>query len=230
MQKLRVHVLQHSDDTPPGTVTEWLQARGHDFHVVKLHKGDSLPKLSDTDWVIVLGGGMNVDDTTEHPFLSTEKGFLKEALAAKKTCLGLCLGGQMLAQVLGGKVKKHDHWEVGWHGVHLGSGPESRMMVFQWHQDTFELPQSASLVASNSITPNQAFAFGDNVIGIQFHPEATEEWVRECVADTNYPTGPHVQVAEQVLEGLVFLTPMKKWFFTLLDRMELMTNKALSKK
>lgn len=230
MQKLRVHVLQHSNETPPGTVVEWLQARRHDFEVVKLHEGGSLPRLNETDWLIVLGGGMNVDDLHSHPWLADEKTFLKEAVAAKKTCLGLCLGGQLLAQVLGGSVRKHEHWEVGWHGIHLGSSPEARLMVFQWHQDTFELPPGASLVATNSITTNQAFAYGDNVIGVQFHPESTEAWVRECAADTDYPTGPHVQAPDQVLEGLVFLTPMRKWFFTLLERMEVQTIKTLAKR
>ncbi len=220
MKKLRVHVLQHSDGTPPGTVVDWLKARGHDFKVVQLHKGDALPMVGETDWLIVLGGAMNLDDVAQFPFLTAEKGFLREALGARKTCLGLCLGGQMLAQILGGQVKKHAHWEVGWHAVHLGTGPDSRLMVFQWHEDTFDIPPGGVLVAANSITPNQAFAYGENIIGVQFHPEATEEWVRECAADKDYPTGPHVQAADQVLEGLVFLVPMKKWFFTLLERME----------
>ncbi|MES2962348.1 MAG: type 1 glutamine amidotransferase [Bdellovibrionota bacterium] len=230
MQKLRVHVLQHSDDTPPGTVVEWLTARGHDFKLVKLQNGDALPRLGETDWLIILGGGMNVDEVEKYPFLTAEKALLKEAIATKKTCLGLCLGGQLLAQALGAEVKRHAHWEVGWHGLHLGSGPESRLIVFQWHQDTFDLPAGSHLVATNSITENQAFAFGENIIGVQFHPEATEEWVRECAADTDYPVGPHVQPAEQVLEGIVFLVPMKKWFFTLLERMEATATKAANKK
>ena len=225
MSKLCIHVLQHSEGTPPGSLLEWGKMRGHELKVVQVYKGDPLPGLSDTDWLIILGGPMNVDDTHEHVWLAGEKALIKHAVEKKKPCLGLCLGGQLLAQALGGAVRKHEHWEVGWHTIILGSSPEptrqsERLTVFQFHQDTFDLPPGAVRVAANKITENQAFAFGDHVVGLQFQPEATEEWVKECSEEKDYPSGPHVQTPEQLMEGVVFITPMKKWFFTLLDRME----------
>lgn len=224
---LRIHVLQHTDTTLPGNVLEWLKQKGHASTIVRMHKGDALPTIDDTDWLIVLGGSMNVDDTNEFPWLIEEKKLLKDAIAAKKTCFGICLGGQLLAQILGATVKKHEHWEVGWHTVHFGSGAESRLMTFQWHQDTFSLPEGAVRVGTNHITENQAFAYGDNVVGLQFHPEATEDWVRYCASDKDLPEGPHVQSTEQILEGIVFITPMKKWLFDLLNRLETITTQKL---
>lgn len=220
---LRIHVLQHTDTSLPGNVLEWLKTKGHASTIVRMHKGDALPTVDETDWLIVMGGSMNVDDVEAHPWLLEEKKLLKAAIAAKKTCFGICLGGQLLAQTLGATVQKHEHWEVGWHTVTFGAGAEGRLMVFQWHQDTFGLPEGAVRVATNRITENQAFAYGDNVVGLQFHPEATEEWVRECAEDKEWPEGPHVQTPAQLLEGIIFLTPLKKWLFELLNKLETIT-------
>lgn len=236
MASLRVHVLQHSELAPPGTVLDWLKARGHAATLVRLYGGDSLPTAVETDWLIVLGGEMNVDDTAQFPFLVEEKKLLREAIAAKKTCLGLCLGGQLLAQSLGAAVKKNPDWEVGWHTVHFGggvgngpghsaaAGPDSRLMVFQWHQDTFDLPADGVRVATNRVTENQGFMFGDRVVGLQFHPEVNEEWVKAKVEKTDpMPEGAHVQTKEQILEGVIFATPLRKWFYDLLGRLETIT-------
>ena len=132
MSSLRVHVLQHAESTPPGSVLDWLKAKGHAATLVRLYNGDSLPTVDETDWLILLGGEMNVDDTTEFPFLADEKKLIKQALDKKKTCLGLCLGGQLLAQSLGAQVRKNSEWEAGWHTVHFGNiaGPDSRLMTF----------------------------------------------------------------------------------------------------
>lgn len=222
MASLRVHVLQHSDDTPPGSVLDWLKTKGHAATLVRLHQGDALPSTDETDWLIVLGGGMNVDETDKHPWLIEEKKLLREAVEKKITCLGLCLGGQLLAQTLGAEVKTHEHWEVGWHTVHFGQTGGERLMVFQWHQDAFGLPEGAIRVATNRATENQGFAYKDHVVGLQFHPEATEEWIT-TLADEPKPEGAHVQTKEQILEGMIFLTPLRKWFFDLLSRLEQIT-------
>jgi GMP synthase-like glutamine amidotransferase len=223
MASLRVHVLQQTESTPPGSVLDWLKSRGHAATLVRVFAGDSLPSVDETDWLIICGGDFNVDETEKYPFLVQEKKLIHDAIAKKKTLLGLCLGGQLLAQSLGAAVKPNTEWEVGWHTVHFGQSGADRLMVFQWHQDTFDLPTGAIRVATNRITENQGFAFGDNIVGLQFHPEATEEWVTECANDPDMPAGAHVQTKEQILEGMIFLTPLRKWFFDLLQRLETIT-------
>lgn len=224
MTSLRVHVLQQTEQTPPGSVLDWLKAHGHAATLVRLYAGDSLPSVDETDWLIICGGSMNVDEVEKHPFLVEEKKLLKAAIDSKRvTCLGLCLGGQLLAQTLGAAVKPNTEWEVGWHTVHLGESQHERLMVFQWHQDTFDLPAGAVRVATNRVTENQGFAYRDNVVGLQFHPEATEEWVKQCAEDKDMPTGAHVQTPEQIIEGIIFLTPLRKWFYDLLGRLEVIT-------
>jgi len=207
-------------------VLDWLKLKNHSYSTVRLFEGESLPSLSETDWLIILGGPMNVDEVDQHPWLGEEKEFLRHAIAEGKTCLGLCLGGQLLAQALGATVRKNESWEAGWHTVQIGSnqiGSDFRLTVFQWHQDTFALPEGATRVATNRNCENQAFAYGDHVVGLQFHPEATEDWVRECLEDKEQPSGPHAQKPEQMLENIIFIHPMRKWFFELLDRMESVT-------
>ena len=218
---MNVYVLQHSSDTPPGSLLEWFSTKKFQPKTIKMFAGESLPAAQDVDWVIVLGGAMNVDHHDLYPWLAQEKDFLRQLIADGKTCLGLCLGGQLIAQALGGTVTKHEHWEVGWHAVTIGA--DSRLMVFQWHEDTFSLPPGATRVATNKICENQAFMFGDRIVGLQFHPEATEEWIREHIADPEQPSGPHVKSPESMTDELIFIRPMKKWFFELLNRLETLT-------
>jgi GMP synthase-like glutamine amidotransferase len=224
---MRIVILQHSPSTPPGSILDWVAAQSGNTlkpsavvptqRVIELFNNDPLPEVESFDWVISLGGPMNADQIVEHPWLESEKKFLREAVAAKKICLGICLGSQLLAQVLGGSVTALGSWEAGWHAVTIGS--DTRLMVFQWHQDGFSLPPRATLVATNKICENQGFMFGDRVVGLQFHPEATEEWVKECTLDPNQPSGPHVQATESMLTDCIFIHPMRKWFFELLDRL-----------
>jgi GMP synthase-like glutamine amidotransferase len=93
-------------------------------------------------------------------------------------------------------------------------------MAFQWHRDTFELPSGAIRIASNPITPEQGFRVSNKVVGLQFHPEATAQWVRECLEDKPYPEGPYVQNHEEVVQGLIHQPAMNYWFRRLLQQIE----------
>lgn len=223
---MRILILQHTDQTTAGSTLEWLKNKNAKHEVRALHKGDALPSMEDFDWLVLCGGGMNLDQVDLHPWLAEEKQFVRQAIANGKTVLGLCLGGQMISQCLGGAVKPHEHWEVGWHPVQIGA--EDRLTVFQWHQDTFSIPEGATRIASSRSCENQGFIFGSSVVGLQFHPEASEEWIKSClVSRETYPEGPYVQDAETIAEDLAFLTPMKKWYFKLLDHLESLTRQKI---
>jgi GMP synthase-like glutamine amidotransferase len=227
--KLNVAILQHSDQTPPGSCGEWIEMKGHQAKVYLLHRGDALPDLAATDLLIILGGPMNVDDLKAHPWLAAEKSLIKNAVADGKTCLGLCLGAQFLAQALGGKVEPNKHWEVGWKSVQI-VGRDQPLKVFQLHQDHFGLPPGAERLATNEITENQAFRYGDHVVGTQFHPESSEDWVQGYALEkARKLKGPYVAPPETISEGLSHLPEMKAWFFELLTQLEDRTYKNLRK-
>jgi GMP synthase-like glutamine amidotransferase len=131
---------------------------------------------------------MNVYEEDKYPFLREEDLFIKEAIQRGKVVLGICLGAQLIAKALGAKVFKASVKEIGWYDVSLtGIGSSDPIFskfpntfsVFQWHEDTFEIPHAGKLIATSTSVPNQAFRYGENTYGLQFHLEVTEEMIKE---------------------------------------------------
>lgn len=146
----------------------------------------------DYDYVIAMGGPMNVDETERYPFLLKEREFISSAIHLGIPVLGICLGAQMIARALGAKVYPGKKKEIGWYPIQFskeGSNDplfrntlESNPIVFHWHGDTFDLPKGATLLASSELFPHQAFRFGENVYAFQFHLEMTSEIIRDWVS------------------------------------------------
>ncbi|HJV85347.1 MAG TPA: glutamine amidotransferase [Noviherbaspirillum sp.] len=150
-------------------------------------------RLSPGEWdaadlVVVLGGPIGVNDQALYPFLAEEIALINARLAQGKPLLGICLGAQMIAAALGARVYPGRAKEIGWGDVVLTeAGHISALSVLEgapvlhWHGDTFDLPQGATLLASTSVAPHQAFSLGKNVLALQFHPEADaarmDEWL-----------------------------------------------------
>jgi GMP synthase-like glutamine amidotransferase len=156
--------------------------------ILSLESGFHLPKLDHLTHLVILGGPMNVYEEDRYPFLREEDLFIKEAIQRGKSILGICLGAQLIAKALGAKVFKAPVKEIGWYDVSLTriacidpffSQLPKRFSVFQWHEDTFEIPHSAILIATCPLVPYQAFRYGDNVYGLQFHLEVTQQMIRE---------------------------------------------------
>jgi GMP synthase (glutamine-hydrolysing) len=159
-------------------------ASGIEVRYADLWKGARLPDPGEVAGVVVLGGVMNVDQTAAYPFLLPERDFLQAAVAADIPLLGICLGGQLLARSLGARVPRARAPETGFFPLHpteearadpLFSCFRDGDRMFQWHEDAFELPASASLLLSAEGVPNQAFRTGERAWGVQFHPEVTPE-------------------------------------------------------
>ncbi|WLB51023.1 glutamine amidotransferase [Bradyrhizobium sp. 521_C7_N1_3] len=144
--------------------------------------------IGDADLLIVLGGPIGVYETESYPFLTREIDLLERRLAQGLPTLGICLGAQLMAKALGARIYAGGVKEIGWGSVTLtDSGHASSLNplaegapVLHWHGDTFDLPDNAARLASNENYENQAFAFGNNALALQFHLEADprqlEEW------------------------------------------------------
>ncbi|MDR0780284.1 MAG: gamma-glutamyl-gamma-aminobutyrate hydrolase family protein [Pseudomonadales bacterium] len=188
---MRIHTLQHSAFEGLGSIEPHLGARGHTLSLTALYKDAALPAVANFDWLLVLGGPMRVHDTARHPWLVDELALIRAAIDANKRVLGICLGAQLIAKALGGEVKPNGCREIGWFPITREAdatrSPVAAALpptcdVFHWHSDTFTLPQGATLLASSMASGNQAFLYGERVVGLQFHLETTFETAR-CLID-----------------------------------------------
>lgn len=187
----RIHWLQHAEHEDSGCIEPWLRSRGHAVSHTRLYAGERPPAVSTFDWLIVMGGPMNIYQHDQHPWLVYEKQLINDACVSNKKIMGICLGSQLVADVLGGPVSLNKYQEIGWFNVNMDTnnnksslmdGIGSSYLAFHWHGDTYALPPGAKRLASSEACPQQAFSWGDRVLGLQFHLEVTaanaREWLR----------------------------------------------------
>jgi GMP synthase-like glutamine amidotransferase len=178
-------VFQHMDDEPPGLFGEFLSARDYSSDIVLLHRGEAIPTLQRYDFLLVMGGAMDVWEEGEHPWLVAEKQAIVEwAFKHARPYFGVCLGMQLLAEALGGTVGLGAKAEVGIGRVSLTEthwlteGLPRHFHMMQWHHaEVKRLPSSARALASSRDCGIQIMAAGDNLVGTQFHGELTPELV-----------------------------------------------------
>ena len=180
-------VLQHIACEPPAAFEDELRSRGLDVTRVELDEGETPPDWREFPAIVVMGGPMGAYDEAEHPWLAGEKRLLREAVEADVPVWGVCLGAQLLASALGARVYRGDQPEVGLLPVHLtpeaaddpvfGDAPGS-FPTLQWHGDSFDLPDGATLLATSPAYPHQAFRVGRSY-GLQFHIEVPLELATE---------------------------------------------------
>lgn len=205
---MKIHCLQHTPTPARTYLPDWAQANGHSWRS-SVVPAEGLPDLAEVDCLVVLGGPMSAWDEAEHPWLREEKGYLARFAASGKPLLGVCLGAQLLSEVMGGRVYPGPHKEIGWHPVEASaeSGETwlrgllpARFETFLWHGDSFEIPPGAVRIAGSRAFPNQGF-IRERVLALQFHLEVRPEWVRFLTArDAEELVGAgFVQDAETVL-------------------------------
>jgi len=176
-----------------GVAVPSLRSAGAELLLVDAFEGQPLPELSEVAGVVMLGGTVNADQVDRYPFLLEDRTLTREAVEAGVPYLGVCLGAQILARALDRPVMKAARREVGFQPVHpteaasddaLLSGFTDGDRVFQWHEDTFDLPEGATLLATDDDVPHPAFRVGDLAWGIQFHFEVDgaelEAWLDEA--------------------------------------------------
>jgi GMP synthase (glutamine-hydrolysing) len=187
-----VLILRHMPQETGGTLETALTRAGLDVRYVDLFQETppSLP-LDQASGLVVLGGPMNVDEVDRYPFLGLDVQCIRQALDIRLPLLGVCLGAQLLAKALGAKVYPNTVKEIGWYQLDwLPAAADDPLFaqsgattVYQSHGDTFDLPQGAVLLAQGASCRNQAFRWGQNAYGLQFHIEMTaamiEQWLSE---------------------------------------------------
>lgn len=218
---MRVHILQHTTESPPGTTEKWIQKNQYSVSFTRIYEGGfSFPNPSKFDFLVICGGGMDVDQEDKYPWLKEEKCMIAESLRQNKKVLGLCLGGQLIAEVLGAKVGPLTPWEFGWFPVDFEGGSllpqEKSLMAFHCHGYSFEIPRGAQHVASSKACRNQGFQWGERVLGLQFHPETSAPFVEMCAAE-KFPSGSYVQSPAEALKGLSYQPALETWYFQLLQ-------------
>jgi GMP synthase (glutamine-hydrolysing) len=189
---MRLLVFQHVAAEPLGTLDALIRARGHRvrFHNFERHP-DAQPVVDRYRGLIVLGGPMNVEDLHHRSHLKTELVAIERALEQGKPVLGICLGAQLLAHVLGAPVRRHVQPEIGWYDLYTtDAGRQDAVLgplgastpVFEWHRYTYDLPRSAVQLARTATCEQQAFRWNDTAYGFQFHLEADAALIERWLA------------------------------------------------
>jgi GMP synthase (glutamine-hydrolysing) len=182
----KILTVLHQEHSSPGRVGHLLIEAGFALDIRRPPLGDPLPQtLEDHAGAVIFGGPMSANDPED--FVRNETDWLAVPLAEDKPFLGICLGAQMLANHLGGKVAPHPEGlvEIGWYPLEPTEAGKALMdwpsMVYHFHREGFELPQTATLLATGENYPNQAFRYGKNAWGVQFHAELTRAMMQRWV-------------------------------------------------
>jgi GMP synthase-like glutamine amidotransferase len=184
----RVVVLHHLERTFLGHAGPALQAAGLELDERDLLRGDPLPAVGESDALLSLGGDQSVRDIAKYPYLQAEAELLRAEAERGTPVLGVCLGGQLLAYALGGRVEKMPVRIVEWKEVRrlpeadgdpvIGGLPEV-VRALHWNEDCFSVPEGAVELLSRGCSGGAAFRWGEAAWGIQFHPE-TDAQTLEC--------------------------------------------------
>lgn len=205
---MRVHWLQHAEHEELGCIGPWLAARRFRVRGTRLHDGEPLPAPDEFDWLIVMGGPMNIYEHDRYPWLIQEKKLIRDACVKDKLVLGVCLGAQLLADVLGGRVKSNNRQEIGWFDVQMTEeGARNRFMdglphrfeAFHWHGDTFAIPAGSANLLKSDACVNQAFSPSPRRLGLQCHLEVTQADARRWLAVDTPDPDRYVQPAAAIL-------------------------------
>ncbi len=227
---MRIHCFQHVDFEGLGCIEKWIGNNHHQLSSTRFYETQELPNVNELDMLIVMGGPMGVYDEVQYPWLAAEKQMIGQMIEANKKVLGICLGAQLIADVLGARVYANPYKEIGWYDIEtspnglqspLSNWIEPKFTVFHWHGDTFDLPEKSTLLFSSEACRNQGFLWDNRVLGLQFHLEITAEnlagMVKNCQQELI--VGPYIQNVETILKGTEIIEKNNQLMFLVLDRL-----------
>lgn len=227
---MKIHYIQHVPFEDLANIEAWAKSRGHEITRTRLFSEEALPEMAYFDWLIIMGGPMNIYEHDKYPWLVREKEFIRQAIASDKIVLGICLGAQLMADVMGGSVRKNEYREIGWFPVSLTKEAKAspifrvlpdRFVALHWHGDTFEIPPGAVRTAESRACINQAFVKG-KAVGLQFHLESSRESIARLLESSadELTAGPYVQRPEELSAGPDRYSRIQGLMERFLDKME----------
>lgn len=188
----RILVFQHVAAEPLGTFDPLIRARGHRIRYINFSREpDAVPRGEKYDALVILGGPMMPDQHRQYPHLAVECRTIEQFIAQDKPVLGICLGSQLIAHTLGARLHPASEWEIGWYPLHITpEGQDDDLLrhyphqqpVYQWHGYTFEKPASAQHLAQSSACDMQAFRYGEQCWGFQFHLELDQRLIKRWLS------------------------------------------------
>ena len=225
---MHAHCIQHVAFEGLAIIENWLITQKFEISCTRLFNNEEFPNVENIDWLIIMGGPMSVNDETEFPWIRKEKAFIKECIDNGKIVIGICLGAQFIASVLGSKIYRNKDKEIGWFPIHkmtnLNPGLfnffPSNLIVFHWHGETFDLPECAELIASSEVCKNQIFVYNKKVIGFQCHLETTKESLLAIIENCKNEIIPnkYIHNVAQMEEGVdKYADAMHKTLFHILE-------------
>lgn len=219
MREREILVLQHVEAEGPGLIGTVAREEGFTLRVTRLFMGERAPRdARPFGAIVVMGGPMGVYDEEEFPFIPDELRLLRSAFGAGVPVLGVCLGAQLMARAAGARVWSGEKKEIGFYRISLTpEGREDRLLiglpeeftVFQWHGDTFDVPEGGRNLASSLLFEHQLLKIGTNSYGLQFHIEVTESMVREFLeaGSDELRSAPYIDAPEKIIEDAKKLLP-----------------------
>ncbi len=220
---MKLHWLQHVPFENLGYIEDWAEAQGFDITCTRLYADEELPDIDEVDWLIVMGGPMGIFDYNDYPWLTDEKEFIELAIDEEKTLLGICLGAQLMADVLGAKVYPGPEKEIGWFPIQRSADAPNlippELTVFHWHGDTFENPEGAVQLATSTPGINQGFVYNDRAIGLQFHMETMSDSMDALIENCGeeLKDAPYIQTEDQMRDGVSNIVIVNAAMKNLLD-------------
>ncbi len=185
---MSILILKNIATEGPGTIEDFLVHNNMHYTIIDIAR-HAIDSAAGYDTLVMLGGPMSVNDEAEYPYLTHEMKLAEQFMKEGKKVLGVCLGAQLMAKALGAKVYPGPEKEIGWYDIelrdvglndprmaHLATDGK-RCKVFQWHGETFDIPQGAEQLAMSGLYPNQAFRYGNNAYAFQFHIEVTRQMI-----------------------------------------------------